>query len=126
MDLNISKEGTPKYTVKVEFADGTCRMRVGERINTYSNDRVYIWFNDKNGRSSESIRLDFNPSDIVLDIDHSEMMLDPSKVERYIDADYFDADKPEEMRRLSYLQNLEISKITFTRMTDDYNYKYLV
>lgn len=126
MDLNISKEGTPKYTVKVEFADGTCRMRVGERINTYSNDRVYIWFNDKNGRSSESIRLDFNPSDIVLDIDHSEMMLDPSKVERYIDADYFDEDKPEEMRRLNYLQNLEISKITFTRMTDDYNYKYLV
>ena len=126
MDLNISKEGTPKYTVKVEFADGTCRMRVGERINTYSNDRVYIWFNDKNGRSSESIRLDFNPSDIVLDIDHSEMMLDPNKVERYIDADYFDADKPEEMRRLNYLQNLEISKITFTRMTDDYNYKYLV
>lgn len=126
MDLNISKEGTPKYTVKVEFADGTCRMRVGERINTYSNDRVYIWFNDKNGRSSESIRLDFNPSDIVLDIDHSEMMLDPNKVERYIDADYFDADKPEEMRRLSYLQNLEISKITFTRMIDDYNYKYLV
>lgn len=126
MDLNISKEGTPKYTVKVEFADGTCRMRVGERINTYSNDRVYIWFNDKNGRSSESIRLDFNPSDIVLDIDHSEMMLDPSKVERYIDADYFDVDKPEEMRRLNYLQNLEISKITFTRMTDDYNYKYLV
>ena len=126
MDLNISKEGTPKYTVKVEFADGTCRMRVDERINTYSNDRVYIWFNDKNGRSSESIRLDFNPSDIVLDIDHSEMMLDPSKVERYIDADYFDVDKPEEMRRLNYLQNLEISKITFTRMTDDYNYKYLV
>ena len=98
MDLNISKEGTPKYNIRVEFADGTYRVRTGERINTYSNDRVYFWFNEKNGRSSGSIRLDFTPADIILDMDHAEMTIDPANVERYVDEDYFDMEKPEEKK----------------------------
>lgn len=126
MDLNISKEGTPKYNIRVEFADGTYRVRQSERINTYSNDRQYFWFNDKSGRSSDSIRLDFTPSDIVLDMDHAEMTLDPSKVEKYVDEDYFDMDKAEEKKRYEYLCNLAITKITFTRVVDDFTYKYLV
>ena len=126
MDLNISKEGTPKYTIRVEFADGTYRVRTGERINTYSNDRFYCWFNEKNGRSSDSIRLDFIPADIILDMDHAEMTIDPSNVERYVDEDYFDMDKPEEKQRFEYLNNLEITKISFTRVVDDFAYKYLV
>jgi hypothetical protein len=126
MDLNISKEGTPKYNIRVEFADGTYRVRTGERINTYSNDRVYFWFNEKNGRSSDSIRLDFTPADIILDMDHAEMTIDPANVERYVDEDYFDMDKPEEKKRYEYLQNTAITKISFTRVVDDFTYKYLV
>lgn len=126
MDLNISKEGTPQYNIRVEFANGTYRTVTGQRINTYSNDRLYFWFNDKNGRSSDSIRLDFIPSDIVLDMDHAEMTLDPSKVERYVDEDYFDMDKPEDKKRYEYLCSVEITKITFTRIVDEFAYKYLV
>lgn len=126
MDLNISKEGTPKYNIRVEFADGTYRVVNSQRINTYSNDRVYFWFNDKSGRGSDSIRLDFTPSDIILDMDHAEMTLDPTKAERYVDEDYFDMEKPEEKKHYEYLCNLEITKITFTRVIDDFTYKYLV
>lgn len=126
MDLNISKEGTPKYNIRVEFADGTYRVINSQRINTYSNDRVYFWFSDKSGRSSDSIRLEFIPSDILLDMDHAEMTLDPAKVEKYIDEDYFDLEKPEEKKRYEYLCGLEITKITFTRVVDEFTYKYLV
>lgn len=126
MDLNISKEGTPKFNIRVEFSDGSCRTVNGQRINTYSNERVYVWFNDKSGHSGDSIRLDFTPSDIVLDMDHAEMTLDPSKAERYIDEDYFDMDKEEERKRYEYLCNLEITKISFTRVVDEFSYKYLV
>lgn len=126
MDLNISKEGTPKYNIRVEFADGTYRVVNSQRINTYSNDHVYLWFNDKSGRSGDAIRLEFVPSDIILDMDHAEMTLDPSKVEKYVDEDYFDKDKPEDKKHYEYLCNLEITKITFTRVIDDYTYKYLV
>lgn len=126
MDLNISKEGTPKFNIRVEFSDGSCRTVNGQRINTYSNERVYVWFNDKSGRSEDSIRLDFTPSDIVLDMDHAEMTLDPSKAERYIDEDYFDMDKEEERKRYEHLCNLEITKISFTRVVDEFSYKYLV
>lgn len=126
MDLNISKEGTPKFNIRVEFSDGSCRTVNGQRINTYSNERVYVWFNNKSGHSGDSIRLDFTPSDIVLDMDHAEMTLDPSKVERYIDEDYFDMDKEEEKKCYEHLCNLEITKISFTRVVEEFSYKYLV
>ena len=126
MDLNISKEGTPQYNIRVEFADGTYRTIASQRINTYSNDRLYFWFNERNGRSSDSIRLEFIPSDIVLDMDHAEMTLDPAKVERYVDEDYFDMEKPEEKKRYEYLCSVEITKITFTRVVDEFAYKYLI
>ena len=126
MDLNISKEGTPKFNIRVEFSDGSYRTVNGQRINTYSNERECVWFNDKSGHSGDSIRLDFTPSDIVLDMDRAEMTLDPSKVERYIDEDYFDMDKEEERRRYEHLCNLEITKISFTRVVEEFSYKYLV
>lgn len=126
MDLNISKEGTPKYNITVQFADGQIRTVSSERINTYSTERKYLWFSAKNGRSGDSIRLAFNPSDIVIDMDHAEMTLDPNLVERYVDEDYFDFEKPEEKARYDYLNDLEIVKITFTRVVEDFAYKYLV
>ena len=126
MDLNISKEGTPKFNIRVEFSDGSYRTVNGQRINTYSNERECVWFNDKSGHSGDSIRLDFTPSDIVLDMDRAEMTLDPSKLEHYIDEDYFDMDKEEERKRYEHLCNLEITKISFTRVVEEFSYKYLV
>lgn len=126
MDLNISKEGNPKYNVRVDFADGTYRIATNLRINIYSGDREYCWLSEKSGRSSDSIRLSFIPSDVVLDMDHAEMTLDPNKVERYVDEDYFDMDKPEDKKRYKYLSDIEITKITFSRVIEDYTYKYLV
>jgi hypothetical protein len=126
MDLNISKEGNPKYNVRVDFADGTYRIATNLRINIYSGDREYCWLSEKSGRSSDSIRLSFIPSDVVLDMDHAEMTLDPNKVERYVDEDYFDMDKPEDKKRYEYLSDIEITKITFSRVVEDFTYKYLV
>lgn len=126
MDLNISKEGNPKYNVRVDFANGTYRIATNLRINIYSGDREYCWLSEKSGRSSDSIRLSFIPSDVVLDMDHAEMTLDPNKVERYVDEDYFDMDKPEDKKRYEYLSDIEITKITFSRVIEDYTYKYLV
>lgn len=126
MDLNISKEGTPKYNIVVHFEDGHIRTVYGERINTYSTDRRYFWFNGKSGHSGDSMRLSFNPSDIVIDMDHAEMTLDPSLVDRYIDEDYFDMDKPEQKTRYEYLCNVLITKITFVKVVEDFAYKYIV
>ena len=97
-----------------------------QRINTYSSERMHLWFCDKSGRSGDAIRIDFTPSDIILDMDHAEMTLDPSKVERYVDEDYFDMEKEEEKKRYDYLCNLEITKISFTRVVEEYSYKYLI
>lgn len=126
MDLNISKEGTPKYTVRVDFVDGHSRMVSGERINTYSSDIRYLYFRSTSGRSSDTIRLSFDPTDIDIDMDQAEMTLDPKYVDRYVDEDYFDFEKPEEKARFDYLNTVEITKITFTRVVEDFTYKYLV
>lgn len=127
MDLNISKEGTPKFDIRVDFADGTFRIHKGEYINTYSNDRKYIWLNGKNNDGVDSMRIAFIPSDIIFDMDHAEMTLNPEMlVERFVDRDYFDMDKPEEAKHFEYLMNVEITKISFTRVADEFTYKYLV
>ncbi len=126
MDLNISKEGSPKYNIRLEFADGSFRIVSDERVNTYSNERRYLWFYDNSGRSRNSIRIGFTPADIVVDMDRSEMSLDPAKVERYVDEDYFDFDKPEEKAAYDYLCEVPITKITFTRVVNDFAFKYLV
>lgn len=126
MDLNISKEGTPKYNIKVEFADGSIRIREKERINTYSSDKNYFWFDGKIGSYRSAIRLDFIPANIIVDLDHSEMTIDPSLVDKYVDEDDFDLDNEREKEIYEYLKNLEIKKISFHKVTDDFASKYLI
>ena len=54
------------------------------------------------------------------------MTLDTSKVERYVDEDYFDLDKPEDAARFEHLCNTEITKITFDRVVNDFAMKYCI
>lgn len=126
MDLNISKEGVPRYNIKVEFADGSVRVREKERINTCSNDKNYYWFGGKIGNHDSAIRIDFTPTDIIVDLDHSEMTIDPSLVDKYIDEDEFDLDNEKDREIYEYLKNLEIKKISFHKVTDDFASKYLI
>lgn len=126
MDLNISKEDSPKYKIKVEFADGHVRIVDKHRMNLYSSDKEYLWFNTAGGNYKTSIRLTFSPSDVLMDLDAAEMTLDPTKVERYVDEDYYDLDKPEDKKLFDYLSNVEIKKISFERIVNDFSYKYLV
>ena len=126
MDLNISKEDSPKYKIKVEFADGHVRIVDKHRMNLYSSDKEYLWFNTAGGNYKTSIRLTFSPSDVLMDLDAAEMTLDPAKVERYVDEDYYDLDKPEDKKLFEYLSNVEIKKISFERIVNDFSYKYLV
>lgn len=130
MDLNISKEDTPKYNIYVEMEDGTIFERTGEYVNTYKTDRQYIWCSNTNNRMrggrESSIRFDFIPSDIVFDMEHAEMTLDKELINRYVDEDYFDMDKPEDKARFDYLCNAEIKKMSFVRVVENFSYKYLV
>lgn len=126
MDLNISKEDSPKYKIKVEFADGHVRIVDKHHMNLYSSDKEYLWFNTAGGNYKTSIRLTFSPSDVLMDLDAAEMTLDPAKVERYVDEDYYDLDKPEDKKLFDYLSNVEIKKISFERIINDFSYKYLV
>ena len=126
MDLNISKEDSPKYKIKVEFADGHVRIVDKHHMNLYSSDKEYLWFNTAGGNYKTSIRLTFSPSDVLMDLDAAEMTLDPAKVERYVDEDYYDLDKPEDKKLFDYLSNVEIKKISFERIVNDFSYKYLV
>lgn len=128
MDLNISKEDTPKYTIHIQFADGTTATSDTERINTYAVETRYIWIPLKGNRSrGNSIRISFKPCDILFDLDHSEMTLDPAKlIETYVDEDYFDLDTDEGKKAYEYMRNLEITKISFERVKNEYAYKYLV
>ena len=126
MDLNISKEGCPRYNIRVDFTNGTYRVCNDQKINIYSNEMFYCWFSEKSGRSGESIRLNFYPSDMILDMDHTEMTLAPDKVEKYVDEDYFNMENEEDKKRFDYLCSLEVSKITFTRVVNDFSCKYLV
>ena len=84
-DLNISKESTPRFDVIAQFEDGTKSIATDERIDLYSTDGVYLWFYIRDGRRDKSIRLNFRPCDVVFDIDHAEITIDPEKVERYVD-----------------------------------------
>lgn len=123
MDLNIGKEESPKYTIRIEFVDGASVETQHERLNLYSNEKVYQWFTFK-GRRNISVRFDFAPSDINVDLDKSEMTIDPKLVNRYVDEDYFNMDREDDKNLCEYLNNIEIAKMTFTREVNEFAFKY--
>ena len=125
-DLNISKESTPRFDVTAEFADGAKSMATDERIDLYSSDRVYLWFYLRKGRDNKAIRLDFRPCDVVFDMDHAEITLDPEKVERYVDEDDFKMDDADDKALYDYLCNLPITKINLVRKVMNPMLKYMV
>lgn len=125
-DLNISKESTPRFDITVEFADGVKTVETNERIDMYSADVDCIWFNVRIGSENKSIRLDFRPCDIVFDMDHSEITIDPDKVSRYVDDDDFDMKNPDSKALYEYMCNSPIKKISFVRKNMNPMMKYMV
>ena len=47
-------------------------------------------------------------------------------VKKYVDEDFFNMENEEDKKRFDYLCSLEVSKITFTRVVNDFSCKYLV
>jgi hypothetical protein len=127
-DLNISKENSSKYNVRIDFADGTFRVCLGAKVDIFSTDREYIWFNGDNNiyRGNDSIRIDFCPSDMYVDFSSGETTIDLDKIHKFIDEDYFDMNEPGEKAKYEYLNNNPIVKISFERIVEDFTYKYLV
>lgn len=127
-DLNISKENSSKYNVRIDFADGTFRVCLGAKIDIFSTDREYIWFNGDNNiyRGNDSIRIDFCPSDMYVDFSSGETTIDLDKIHKFIDEDYFDMNEPGAKAKYEYLNNNPIVKISFERIVEDFTYKYLV
>ena len=101
-DLNISKEETPRYDMIAEFADGS------------------RW------HGSKLIRLSFEPTDIVMDMENAQMFLPPDLVEKYVDEDDFYLDKPDDKARYDYICGLDLVKLTFIRKLSRNKLKYLV
>lgn len=126
MDLNISKEESISYKISVEFSDGHIRTIPKQYINLYSSDKEYLWFSTPKGGYKTNIRLTFMPSDITVNLDNAEMILDPSKIDLYVDEDYFEMSKPEDKALFEHLSNLTVKKMTFERVVNDFSYKYLV
>lgn len=125
-DLNISKEGTPRFDVFAEFADGSKSTSSDERIDLYSADRVYLWFYLRKGKDNKAIRLDFRPCDVTFDMDHAEITIDPEKVERYVDEDDFKMDDADDKALYDYLCNLPIAKLSLVRKVLNPMMKYMV
>ena len=126
MDLNISKESTPYYTIRAEFNDGSCRTYTHFRMNMFSAEPVSVWLKSKSGRSEEDIRISFSPTDIIIDMNSGEMVLDPELAEFYVDEDDYDFDNATEKAKYDYLTSLKLVKITFSRIVEDFTHKYLV
>ncbi len=126
MDLNISKEESISYKINVEFSDGHMRTIPKQYINLYSSDKEYLWFSTPKGGYKTNIRLTFMPSDITVNLDNAEMILDPSKIDLYVDEDYFEMSKPEDKELFEHLSNLTVKKMTFERVVNDFSYKFLV
>ena len=121
-DLNISKEGSPEYDIFVEFIDGT--IFSAKKVSL--SDRSYIWIYGKDKRRSEAMRIEFDQSDMIFDLECGEMRLNPDDVDRYVDEDYFDMDNETEKSRYEYLNEIPIVRISFVRVrNDEFTYKYL-
>lgn len=124
-DLNISKEETPRYDMIAEFADGSRWHCDNESVDMYTSDTRYYWFCEpKTG--SKLIRLSFEPTDIVMDMENAQMFLPPELVEKYVDEDDFYLDKPDDKARYDYICGLDLVKLTFIRKLSRNKLKYLV
>ena len=124
-DLNISKEEAPRYDIIAEFADGTRWRSDNESIDMYDSSKHYCWLADPK-TDSKLIRLDFDPVDVVIDVEHGEMTLSPELVDRYVDEDDFDMDNPDSKARYEYLREIPIVKVTFIRRAVRNRLKYMV
>lgn len=125
MDLNISKEESPRYDMIAEFADGSRWRCDNECIDMYSSDMRYYWFCEPK-TDRKLIRLDFEPTDIVMDVENAEMFLDGDLATKYVDEDDFYLDKPEDKSKYEYLIDLPVKRITFIRKMARNKLKYLV
>lgn len=120
LDLNISKEGTPRYTIRIDFCDGES-VETEERLDLYASNIYRYWFYSAN---SPAFRMDFKPMDVKMDIKSGKMYLDPAKVQRYVDEDDFEGDDAHD--KMIAIKTRPIERITFTRVINNYAYKYLV
>ena len=125
-DLNIGKEEIPQFDMTVEMEDGTIKRATNIGIDLYSTETDYFWCHGKNDRDDESIRIEFRPCDVTIDIDHSAITIDPSLVDRHIDEDDFDMDDPDDKARYERLLCMPIRSIVFTRKRSRNSYKYTV
>lgn len=124
-DLNISKEETPRFDIIAEFADGSRWRCDNESVDMYASDTRYYWFCEPK-TNEKLIRLDFEPTDIVIDIENGEMTLNPELVEKFVDKDDFYMDEPDSKAKYEYLCDLPVVKITFIRRAVRNKLKYMV
>lgn len=114
-DLNINKEETPTYTVKVSFSDGTERISKNIDIDVFSPDTKTVWLNGRGNKYADVIGIRFNTSDLSLDDSGLSLYLNPDNVETVFD-DYYEDDYEDRYKKLyEYLNSLKISNIEFIK-----------
>ncbi len=125
MDLNISKEGDPKYDIRFVFTDGSYRIAKAQKINIYSSEMAYIYTYPETGRRN-LMRFTFSPTNAVLDIETGDITIEPNLVDVYVDEDYFDLDIEKEKAQYEHLCGLHLAKVVMTKTPDTVEYKYMV
>lgn len=124
-DLNISKEDTPRFDIIAEFADGSQWHCDNEGIDMFDSTQRYYWFAEPKSRE-KLMRLDFDPVDIVMDVERGEMTIHPDLVEKYVDEDDFDIDTAEGKAYYQRICDLSLVKMTFIRKVSKNKLKFMV
>ena len=117
MDLNISKEKSLRFTIIVEFEDGTFVEAPCEYIDMYSSKTTRAWFYEG------YFGIEFTPSDIKVNTVKNIMTLDGSKVKMFFDDEEFRGASKE---LIEFYKNRKIKSIRFNKHQTDYLNKYIV
>ena len=117
MDLNISKETAPAYTVKVKCSDGLVFSYDGVRVDVFSSSSRRITVYSRIGASREEVVIEFNPKDIYIDINNDgAMTLSPDKLIEYdVDECGYDMEDAADKAMYEYLVSNKPVRITFER-----------
>lgn len=125
LDLNISKEGKLLFDVRVEFEDGSYRVSYDCNIDLSKTSKCDVWLDARDTNYNCPVRISFYPSDIVPDSNHNCLIVDPSRVSRYVDEDYFEMNDPKEKELYDYLCNAAIKKVAFVKSSKNTG-KYMI
>lgn len=116
MDLNIKRENPPRYTIRFEFVNGEI-IKEEHSIDVFSGKEHSDWLYPK---PKGCIKVTYKDSDFHTSDNNQVLVMEPDKVDMYIDSEYFD--KEEELE--AYTKAHQLKSVTAVKIIETYA-KYL-